>query len=66
MKLLIAAAVSTGVAAICFVKGSATFAVGQRTETGQSNAEIAFGASSGSGAAAVSFAVGTLIASYQR
>ena len=68
MKLLFAAAFSIGAATICFVKGRAEFPLGQRTETGQSNAEITFRRIVWiwrlAGVVALVFAVGALIASY--
>jgi hypothetical protein len=68
MKLLFAAAALTAVWVICFVKGSAEFPSGQRTETGQSNAEIAFRRIVWiwrlGGGAALAFAVGALIAGF--
>jgi hypothetical protein len=69
MKLLVAAAVSAGVSAICFVKGSATFPLGQRTQTGRSHAEVAFRCIVWiwrlGGVVALAFAVSALIASYR-
>ena len=68
MRLLVTAALSAGVAGVCFVKGSATFPAGQRTETGQSNAEIVFRRIVWvwrlAGVLTLAFAVGALIASY--